>query len=134
LFFLQISPLYYSPNGSHMGPWVTEPWAHLSMQQDVFYQRLLSAPTTPVNVRSEWSVYIPLEQDTAGERAALWDTYVTLNKVTPQQLCRQIREAGFEILRDYRTKTEHPIPPNLSEIYNDDVLQTEQIVLLMRHA
>jgi SAM-dependent methyltransferase len=134
LFFLQISPLYYSANGSHMGPWVPEPWAHLSMQHDMYYQRLLSAEETPPNVRSEWSVYIPLTADRETERAALWDTYVTLNKVTAPQLCRLVREAGFEIKRDYRTKTDVPVPSHLAEIYDEDILTTEQIVLLLSHA
>jgi SAM-dependent methyltransferase len=134
LFFLQISPLYYSSNGSHMGPWVKEPWAHLSMQEDAFHRALLTAAPTPANVRSEWSVYIPIEADTPTERAALWDTYITLNKVTATQLCRMVREAGLEIVRDYRTKTDAAVPPHLAEIYQEDVLTTEQIVLLMRRA
>ncbi|AOJ71048.1 MULTISPECIES: SAM-dependent methyltransferase [Burkholderia] len=132
-FFLQISPLFYSPNGSHMGPWIPEPWAHLSMPLDDFHERLLQAPQTPAHVRSEWSVYIPLTADVEAERAALWETYATLNKITAPQLCRLIEEAGFRIVRDYRTKTDLPIPKALSDIYHEDVLTTEQIVLLMQH-
>ena len=133
-FFLQTTPLYYSANGSHMGPWIPEPWAHLWMQHDVYQRKLLEAPTTPPNVRSEWSVYIPLDADQITERAALWNTFLTLNRITAPQLCRLVTEAGFKIVRDYRTRDEIPIPPNLAEIYNEDILTTQQIVLLLRHA
>jgi SAM-dependent methyltransferase len=133
LFFLQISPLYYSSNGSHMGPWVPEPWAHVILQQDLFHRALLAAAPTSPTVRGEWSVYIPLKADTATERASLWDTYVTLNKVTAPELCRMSRDAGFEIIRDYRTNSEAAIPPHLTEIYDEEALKTEQIVLLMRN-
>lgn len=133
-FFLQISPLYFSAFGSHLSPWVPEPWAHLSMQHDTFHRRLLEAGKTPDRVRSEWSVYIPLHADQVAERAALWETYVTLNKVTAPQLCRLLTEAGFQIVRDYRTRNEIPVPQHLAEIYDSDVLTTEQIVLLMRHS
>ncbi|KVD26042.1 SAM-dependent methyltransferase [Burkholderia ubonensis] len=131
-FFLQISPLYYSPNGSHMMPWVTDPWAHLSMQADVFRQRLFEAPPTSEKVRNEWAVYIPMEANTAAERDALWETYETLNRVTAPQLCRLALASGFEIVRDYRTKVDTEIPQHLADAYNRETLLTEQVVLLLR--
>lgn len=133
MFFLQISPLYYSANGSHMGPWVPEPWAHLSMQQDAFYRCLLAAEPTAAAVRSEWSVYISPDADKETERAKLWDIYYTLNKITAPQLCRLARGAGFEIVRDYRTKCDATVPQHMAEIYDQGILTTEQIVLLMRN-
>lgn len=132
LFFLQIAPLYYSAFGSHLDPWIPEPWAHLSMQHNAFYQRLLAAGTTPDDVRSKWSVYVQDETDIAAERSVIWDTYVTLNKLTAPQLCRLVTEAGFEIVRDHRTRDEAVVPPHLAEIYNADTLTTHQIVLLLR--
>ena len=133
-FFLQSTPLYYSANGSHLGPWIPEPWAHLWMQQDIYRRKLFDAPTTPANVRSEWSVYIPLNADQITERALLWDTFVSLNRITAPQLCRLVTDTGFKIVRDYRTQDEIPIPPDLAEIYNEAILTTQQIVLLLRHA
>lgn len=133
-FFLQVTPLYYSSNGSHFAPWIPEPWAHLSMQHDVFRERFFNAPETSAKVRNEWTVYLPANADTPTERAVLWDMYLTLNKVTAPQLCRLACEAGFKIVRDYRTTCDQPVPQHLSEVYSEEVLKTEQIVLLMQHA
>jgi SAM-dependent methyltransferase len=131
-FFLQIDPLYYSPNGSHMMPWLVEPWAHLTMQADTFRRRLFEAPETPAKVRNEWAVYIPLNAATADERKTLWETYDTLNRMTAPQLRRLAESAGFEVIRDYRTTAEREIPLNLLEAYDREALLTEQIVLLLR--
>ncbi|WP_321900021.1 SAM-dependent methyltransferase [Paraburkholderia heleia] len=131
-FFLQIDPLYYSPNGSHMMPWLVEPWAHLTMQADTFRRRLFEAPETPTKVRNEWAVYIPPNADTADERKTLWETYETLNHMTAPQLRRLAESTGFEVIRDYRTKAEREIPQNLLDAYDREALLTEQIVLLLR--
>ena len=133
LFFLQISPLYYSAFGSHMQPWIAQPWAHLSMQHDLYKNALDNAPPTSEEVKAAWGVYIPQNADKATERAALWETYTTLNRLTAPQLCRLASDAGFEILRDYRTTTDDiPVPRDLGEIYDHETLKTEQVVLLLR--
>src|SRR5271165_2499408 len=67
-------------------------------------------------------------------RLLLWDTFVSLNRITAPQLCRLVTDTGFKIVRDYRTQDEIPIPPDLAEIYNEAILTTQQIVLLLRHA
>ncbi|ABI61933.1 class I SAM-dependent methyltransferase [Granulibacter bethesdensis] len=131
-FFLQIDPLYYSPNGSHMMPWLVEPWAHLSLQSDEFRRRLFNAPETSAQVRNAWAVYIPPEADTATERAALWETFETLNRVTAPQLRSLAEATGFEVIRDYRTTTDLEVPPHLLEAYHRDALITDQIVMLLR--
>ncbi|MGA1804747.1 methyltransferase domain-containing protein [Rhizobium sp. HT1-10] len=133
VLFLQISPLYYSRDGSHLAPWVGQPWAHLAMEHDEYRQALYNAPPTPQNLREAWSVYIPLDAPQSVERDALWETYTTLNKVTAPQLKRAAASAGLEVVRDYRTKFDDPIPLDLAEIYDEDVLRTEQVVWLLRH-
>jgi len=132
LLFLQISPLYYSAFGSHLSPWIPAPWAHLQMQLDHFQSALFDAPETPLKVRNEWSVYIPMDADRQTERSALWDTFAELNRITAPELVEMLGGAGFEILRDYRTRNEVPVPHRLSNIYDPDVLTTEQVVLLAR--
>lgn len=131
-FFLQIDPLYYSPNGSHMMPWLAEPWAHLTLQADTFKRRLFEAPETSAKVRNEWAVYIPLGDDTATERKALWETYETLNHMTAPQLRRLAEKVGFDVVRDYRTTSDHEIPAQLLDAYDREALLTEQIVLLLK--
>jgi SAM-dependent methyltransferase len=134
VIFLQISPLYYSRDGSHLAPWIPVPWGHLALQADDYYKRLLSAPATPDHLRSSWSVYIPMDAEQAEERRVLWETYDTLNKATAPQLARLAAQAGLKIVRDYRTRNDDPIPSDLAEIFNEDVLRTEQIVWMLQSA
>jgi SAM-dependent methyltransferase len=116
VMFLQTTPLFYSAEGSHMKPWVPAPWAHLTMQQDLFYAALRERTNS---------------QDQADE---LQWVYETLNRVTAPQLLRAVKQAGFEIVREYRTYDELPVPAELKEIYTEDVLTTNQLVFLARHA
>lgn len=131
--FLQISPLFYSRDGSHLAPWINQPWGHLSMEHDVFKETLWDAPATPEALRKAWSVYIPLDADQEIEQQKLWETYVTLNKTTAPQLERAAADAGLQIIRDYRTKNDDAIPLDIAEIYDEDTLRTEQIVWLLTH-
>lgn len=132
LFFLQISPLFYSAFGSHMQPWISEPWAHLSMQHDLYKKTIYEAPPTSDDVRAAWGVYIPQGSDHKIERDALWETYTTLNRVTAAQLVRIVKDVGFEIIRELRTKDEVEVPSDLAAIYDRETLTTQQIVLLLR--
>jgi cyclopropane fatty-acyl-phospholipid synthase-like methyltransferase len=116
IMFLQTTPLYYSAEGSHLKPWVPEPWAHLTMQQDRFYDALRKAA------------------DSQEQAAQLQYVYETLNRQTAPQLLRAARRAGFEIVREYRTHESPPVPPELLEIYTAEALTTDQLVLLARHA
>ncbi|HDR9278182.1 hypothetical protein VI03_18725 [Burkholderia vietnamiensis] len=132
--FLQISPLYYSAFGSHLGPWIEQPWAHLAVQDDLYKKALYNAPPTPENVRADWGVYIHESTTKEEERAALWETYSTLNKLTAPRLCRLVQDAGFQIVRELRTNDNVNPPDELIDIYHEDILKTQQIVLLLRHA
>ena len=104
--FLQISPLFYSRDGSHLAPWIPVPWGHLALQADDYYRRLLAAPQTPDDLKSHWSVYIPADAEQTEERRLLWETYDTLNKATAPQLARLAAQAGLKIVRDYRTRND----------------------------
>jgi SAM-dependent methyltransferase len=131
---LQISPLYYSRDGSHLTEWIPVPWGHLSMQNNDYFNRLMSAEETPERVRQDWTVYISLDADRDEERRLAWELYDTLNKATALQLSQIANKCGLKIVRDYRTKNDDPIPENLLHIYSEDVLRTEQIVWLLQHA
>jgi 2-polyprenyl-3-methyl-5-hydroxy-6-metoxy-1,4-benzoquinol methylase len=114
LFFMQIAPLYFSAEGSHLKPWIPEPWAHLRHQHNVF-EELLKAGC-------------PSET----ERETLWSVYTTLNKVTANQMVKFAKNVGFEILRDYRTTNQPAVPNDILEIYSQEILDTDQVVLLCR--
>jgi SAM-dependent methyltransferase len=113
LLFIQIAPLYYSVNGSHLMDLIAEPWGHLLNQHSLYLEKLEKAadPTGYSDLRS---------------------MFETLNKLTAAGLLSVVKAAGFKVLREYRTENIQPIPPELAGIYQTDVLLTEQIVLLMR--
>ena len=113
--FMQTAPLYYSAWGAHVRWWAPEPWVHLRMQTDLFYDRL----RLKLN-----------EQEFAAQKYV----YETLNRATASELLRAAAEAGFEVTREHRTYDEIPIPEDLKEIFREDVLTTNQLVFLAKHA
>jgi 2-polyprenyl-3-methyl-5-hydroxy-6-metoxy-1,4-benzoquinol methylase len=116
LMFLQTTPLFYSAHGSHFKQWLPEPWIHLTLQHSLLFAALRE------KLQSE-------------EMFAKWSAlYETLNKVTEPQLMRAIGEAGFEIIREHRTFDEFPIPRGLGEIFNEQVLRTNQLAFLAKLA
>ena len=116
VMFLQTTPLFYSAEGSHMKPWVPQPWAHLIMQQDLFYEALRKRTSSP------------------DQSHQLQFVYETLNRITAPHLLKAARQAGFEVIREYKTFDEIAVPDELKEIYSLDVLTTNQLVFLARHA
>jgi SAM-dependent methyltransferase len=114
VFLAQIAPLYYSAEGGHLYHKIPEAWGHLLNQHDVYYEKLGAAVSDPAELQ------------------ALWSTYRTLNRITAARLIESLEIAGFELLRSYSTQ-EGPEPcDELKAIYNENVLRTNQIVLLMR--
>lgn len=114
--FVQIAPLYYSADGSHLFHRIPEPWGHLSNQQSVYYAKLCRA------CRSK------------GEVEALWSCYQWLNQITAPQLKQALSKAGFRVIREYFTLSEQTPPPALLEIFVAEVLRTNQVVYLCQVA
>lgn len=118
VLFTQIAPLYYAADGAHLSHRVPVPWGHLSMQDSVYFAKLTEACPDPV------------------ERDALWSCYTTLNRLTAPELKRRLDKAGLTLLREY-TSTDASAgepPAELLEIHTREVLVTNQIVLMYRHA
>lgn len=114
LFLVQIAPLYYSAEGSHLSHVVPEPWAHLLMQENRLEDRVRRS-TADLSEAQAW-----------------WSTYRTLNKITHQSLLARIGSAGFEVLRTFTTKQEMAPPPQLLDVFQPDALLTNQVVVLAR--
>ncbi len=112
LLFVQIAPLYFSSEGSHLCQWVPEPWGHLTNQDNLYHAKLARACNDEIQLQS------------------LLSMYTTLNRITASQLVSKIEFAGFEILREYRSH--EPLTPSkeLCEIYREDALLTNQVVIL----
>lgn len=112
--FLQIAPLYYSAEGSHLFHRVPEPWGHLTLQQSLYFEKLCAAC------------------ESREEIDALWSCYQTLNRLTVPELKRQLSAAGFEVEREFSTEDPHAdrLPPALLDAFRKETLVLEQIVLL----
>ena len=114
LAFLQIDPLYYSSNGSHLSEKVPVPWGHLSMQANLYEASVRAACGSPEEFES------------------LWSTYRTLNRITADELKKAVERAGFRVER-FRAMTDPARPPaSLRAIYRSKVLRTQQVVILAR--
>jgi SAM-dependent methyltransferase len=113
LLFVQIAPLYYSAEGSHLWDIGFGKWEHLSQQLDHIQK----------------SLHQRLPQAHADQ---LWGMFLTLNKMTAPKLVREIVSHGFELLRDYKTSNNFDPPDDLLLIYSKETLLTEQIVGLFR--
>jgi cyclopropane fatty-acyl-phospholipid synthase-like methyltransferase len=116
VMFLQTTPLYYSAFGSHFQRWMPIPWSHLSIQHDLFCNEMRARVADEAQARD------------------LLCMYENLNRATANQILRAAAKAGFEIVREYRTHDDYPIPTDLEEIFREEVLLTNQLVFLARHA
>lgn len=112
LLFIQIAPLFYSAEGSHLFHRIAEPWGHLSMQENLYYSRLCMAAQSKEEVD------------------ALWSCYQTLNRITAPELLERLQQAGLKILREQTFPGSRRPPRKLLGIYQKDVLETEQVVVL----
>jgi SAM-dependent methyltransferase len=113
---IQVDPLYYSAFGSHLYEKVPIAWGHLTMQGDVYEERLAA-------------VCGSLE-----EFHSLISTYRTLNKITSDDLVFGVKSVGFRVLRTLTTRDGGEPPADLRRIYNRAVLETNQVVILAQAA
>lgn len=112
--FVQIAPLYYSADGSHLFHRIPEPWGHLRNQDSDYFRKLCEAC------------------DSREEVDALWSCYQWLNRMTVPELRRKLVEAGFDVEREYTCGAPHEVPAELLEVYQREALETNQVVFLAR--
>lgn len=115
LLFVQIAPLYYSAEGSHLTRYGVRSWEHLSLQLNRLRALVFEHPA--------------LGQE---EKCLDWSCFETLNKMTASELVNLVHLQGFTVVRTYHTHNSQEPPFALSSIFDREVLQTEQIVALFR--
>jgi SAM-dependent methyltransferase len=114
LLFVQISPLYYSSEGSHLFNKIPERWGHLLHQHSEYLALLRQACSDQAEYR------------------AIVETYETLNRITAPRLVAAIREGGFHVLREHYREEEFPPPPEVTEVYECAVLRMAEVAILAR--
>jgi len=128
--FVQIDPLFFSPQGSHLGRFAAQPWAHLRMTDDELERFVMAAdPAT-----------VPADEITEQFRSMSFDEYKRfifrhyqeLNRITADELLSLFARNGFDLLWEKRRRTTEAIPDQLIGRYDDDLLRTCEIFALFR--
>lgn len=115
LFFVQISPLYFSPEGSHLWTLGYRAWEHLLYQTANVEADVQAAPHL-----------------SAAEKTALLGMYHTLNRITADDLIERFTDAGLTLLRQQRDVSPLTPPAALTRAYASGALTTFQIVALFQ--
>lgn len=114
LFFMQISPLYFSPEGHHLWALNYNSWEHLLNQTSEVYDDLANSELSDP------------------EKEHLRAMYDTLNRVTADDVVQRFLAAGFELLKQSRDTIDIVPPETLLRSYTKEALTTFQIVALFR--
>jgi hypothetical protein len=130
--FLQVDPLFYSPQGSHLGRFATAPWAHLRMGDDELERFVMAAApgTVPPDEITEQFRSMSFDE----YKRFIFRHYRELNRVTADELVALFTRNGFSLVWEKRRRTDEPIPDDLAGRYDEDLLRTCEIFALFRSA
>lgn len=112
---MQISPLYFSPEGGHLWAIGYHSWEHLLNQT--------------ANVEADIAATTDLSAETKTGLSAM---FRTLNRITADDLLERFEAAGLTLVREQRDQTDRTPPPSLMRAYTKTALTTYQIVALFR--
>lgn len=130
LFFAQIEPLYFSPFGSHLQRFTSEPWAHL-LENDAGLWKIIQAHKLDFSPDQQDVMARVRDEETI--RNFLYESYQQLNKLTAQEFIDLLQETGFVIEKQVLNQVQGlEIPRELSYRYREEVLLTNEVVILAR--
>jgi SAM-dependent methyltransferase len=114
MFFLQISPLYFSPKGAHLYRFDSSPWLHLLHEADALKAMVMNSEMPEAAKLHEWR------------------QFETLNRATADDIVAAALAAGFSLEFEERLCVPDEPPARLIRAYNRDALVTDEIRLLLR--
>lgn len=114
LLFMQVSPLFFSPEGSHFWALGYTDWQHLTRELSEVREDL---DASSLNDR---------------QRELHWKLFLRLNRFTATDFETRLTASGYTVLRRQIDRTDREPPPELLTAYDRDALLTGQIVLLLR--
>ena len=114
LLFMQVSPLFFSPEGSHLWVLGYTDWQHLTRELSEVREDL---DASSLNDR---------------QRELHWKLLLRLNRFTAPDFEARLCAAGFSVVRRQIDRIDREPPPELLNAYDREALTTEQIVLLLR--
>ncbi|MTH99980.1 cyclopropane-fatty-acyl-phospholipid synthase family protein [Roseibium sp. RKSG952] len=113
-FFVQISPLYFAPEGSHLWAIGYNRWEHLISQTSDVHDDVNNSDLSDQH------------------KKLLLAMFDTLNRITADDLLTRFKAAGFELIREQRDQVDFEPPEELVRAYQRDALKTFQIVALFQ--
>lgn len=129
LLFVQINPLFYSPQGSHLGRFQLPPWAHLLWAPDRLEQAVMAFSGEIPADELEENFHV---RGFDGYKRWVLQEYAQLNRLTAAELRGQFESLGFETVREaYGTVAQEPSAELLAQ-YPRDILVTDELRLLFR--
>jgi hypothetical protein len=128
--FVQIDPLYFSPQGSHLGRFAAQPWAHLRMADDELREFVMAAApeTVPADEITEQFRSMSFDE----YKRFIFRHYQELNRITADELLSLFARNGFELVWQKRRRTTEEIPAELLGRFDSDLLRTCEIFALFR--
>lgn len=112
--YIQISPLYYSPEGGHLWEIGYKEWEHLTKPADAVRRDIFGSGL-------------------ADERTLhLWRMFEGLNRVTADDILHLACGNGFSVKRVQRDLSSLPIPAGLEVRFETAALRTKQLVVLLQ--
>lgn len=129
IFFLQIEPLFHSPYGSHLRRYDEVPWHHLLVPEQELW-RIIEAHQGPINAEEVDFGFADFGVD--GYKRFVFKEYQQLNRLTADELVQLVTQAGFAVERQERRKVDLQPPAQLLEQYDEELLRTNEIFLLLR--
>ncbi|MEQ7155394.1 class I SAM-dependent methyltransferase [Brevundimonas aurifodinae] len=114
LLFMQVSPLFFSPEGSHLWALGYTDWQHLTRELSEVREDL---EASSLNER---------------QRELHWKLFLRLNRFTALDFDARLHAPGFTALRRQVDRVDREPPAELLTAYTREALTTEQIVLLLR--
>jgi len=115
IFFVQISPLYFSPEGGHLWEIGYRHWEHLLNQTSDVCHDIMSAENIAPSKKNE-----------------LWSMFQNLNRITSDELIARFEESGFALTRERRDSVNILPPKQLVTAYSRESLTNTQIVALFQ--
>lgn len=115
IFFVQISPLYFSPEGSHLWEIGYGQWEHLLKKESDVYLDIMTTSTLPSSKKNE-----------------LWSMFQSLNRIKADELIDRFNRVGLKLIRQRRDSVNFQPPTGLLDKYSDDTLTNYQVVALFQ--
>lgn len=128
LFFLQIEPLYFSPQGAHLSAYLEHPWQHLLVSDEEL--RIL---VHDAGVREEVKANMRNSDTSIDARKSYHlKQYFSLNKLTADEVLQIGTAVGFTVKKETRSRVSDEPPMALIEKYGIDVLLTHETRVLFK--